>query len=380
MPDSEIVIVGGGPAGLSTAGALKVVGLDAVVLDQDDRIGGSWARRYDRLHLHTVRAFSGLAHHPIPRSFPRYVSKDLYAQYLQDYAKHFELTCVLNSRVRRVRVAGNGQRSDLIVETAGDTWRSRVVVMATGQFGVPVIPDWPGRAEYQGEVFHSVRYRTGREYVGQRVLVIGTGNSGAEIAADLAEQGASFVAISIRTPPPVVPRDLLGTPVQVFGIVMSSLPSRIADRIGSVLARVALGDLTRYGLRRPAWHPFTAKRVPIIDVGFVKQVKNGHLQVRPNIARFTRTGVMYEDGHEESFDVVVAATGFTTGLDRLLEAPDVLDAKGLPRSPQGQPTAQPGLFFVGYVESHRGHLYEANRASRRLAKVVENYLSRARST
>jgi putative flavoprotein involved in K+ transport len=209
------------------------------------------------------------------------------------------------------------------------------------------------------------------------VLVIGIGNSGAEIATDLAEQGASFVAISIRTPPPIVPRDLLGTPVQVFGILMSRFHPRLADWIGSTLARIALGDLTRYGLKPPAWLPFTAKRIPIIDVGFIKEVKNGRVKVRPNIARFTRTGVTYKDGQEEAFDVVVAATGFTTGLDQSLEVPGVLDAKGFPRYPQGQPTAQSGFFFMGYVESHRGHLYEANLASRRLAKIVEKYLARS---
>jgi cation diffusion facilitator CzcD-associated flavoprotein CzcO len=240
---------------------------------------------------------------------------------------------------------------------------------------VPVLPKWSGFEEYQGHAFHSVIYKTGREYVGQRVLVSGVGNSGAEIAADLAEQGASFVAISIRTPPPIVPRDLLGTPAQVFGILMSRLPPPLADRIGYTLARIAMGDLTRYGLRRPAWLPFTAKRIPIIDVGFIKEVKNGQVKVRPNIARFTRTGVVYEDGQEEAFDVVVAATGFTTGLDQLLEVTGVLDAKGFPRYPQGQPTGCSGLFFMGYVESHRGHLYEANLASRRLAKIVKKYLS-----
>jgi len=375
MPDAEIVIVGGGPAGLSTAGALKSIGLEAVVLDKDDRIGGSWARRYERLHLHTVRAFSGLAHFPIPGHFPKYIPKDMYAQYLQDYARHFDLNFIPNSPVRKVRAAEAGQAHNLIVETEGGTRRSRVVVIATGQFGAPLLPDWPGLGEYQGHVSHSAGYKTGREYAGQRVLVIGVGNSGAEIAVDLAEQGASFVALSIRTPPPVVPRDLLGVPVQVFGILMSQLPPRLADRIGSTLARIALGDLTRYGIGQPAWLPFTARRIPIIDVGFVKEVRNGRVKVRPDIARFTRTGVVYADGQEEAFDVVIAATGFTTGLDQLLEVPGVLDAQGLPSHPQGEPTASSGLFFMGYFESHRGHLYEANLASRRLAKVVAKYLS-----
>jgi putative flavoprotein involved in K+ transport len=221
---------------------------------------------------------------------------------------------------------------------------------------------------------HSVRYQTWRAYASQRVLV-GVGNSGAEIAADLAEQGAALAAISIRTPPAIVQRDFLGTPVQVFGLLMSPLPPPLADQIGSALARLALGDLTRYGLQRPAWLPFTAKRVPIIDVGFVKAVKSGRVQVRPNLARFTGTGVVYDGGQAEDFDVVIAATGFTTGLAQWLAIADVLDTKGYPRHPRGQPTAQPGLFFLGYIESHRGHLYQANLASRRLAHTVAANLS-----
>ena len=281
MPENEIVIVGGGPAGLSTAGALKSIGLEAVILDQDDRIGGSWMRRYERLHLHTVRPFSGLAGFPIPRNLPKYLSKDQYAEYLLDYAGHFDLKYFLNSPVRKIRASAEGEAHYLIVETAGEPWRSRVVVVATGQFGVPVLPTWPGLDEYQGQVIHSLHYKTGREFAGLRVLVIGVGNSGAEIAVDLAEQGASFVAICIRTPAPIVPRDLLGTPTQVFGILLSRLPPRLADWIGYSLARIALGDLTRFGFRRPAWLPFSARRIPVIDVGLIKEVKNGRVIVRP---------------------------------------------------------------------------------------------------
>jgi putative flavoprotein involved in K+ transport len=375
LSENDVVIVGAGPAGLSTAGALKAIGLESVILDKDDRIGGSWMRRYERLHLHTVRAFSGLAHFPIPRNFPKYIPKDLYAQYLQDYASHFDLKCILNSPVRKVRVAGDGQDQDLIVETDVGTWRSRVVVIATGQFGEPVLPKWPGLGEYEGHVIHSGLYKTGRDYAGKRVLVIGVGNSGAEIAADLAEQGASFVAISIRTPPSIVPRDFLGTPTQVFGILMSRLPPPVADRIGYTLARIAMGDLTRYGLQRPAWLPFSARRIPVIDVGFIKEVRNGRVSVRPNIERFTRTGVVYVDGKQEAFDVVVAATGFTTGLDQLIEVPGMLDAKGVPLAPQGGPTSHPGVYFMGYTESHCGVLYEVDLASRRLAKIIQKYLS-----
>jgi hypothetical protein len=170
-----------------------------------------------------------------------------------------------------------------------------------------------------------------------------------------------------------VPRDVLGTPVQVFGIVMSPLPPQLADRIGHLIARTVMGNLSRYGLRPPAWQPFSAHRIPIIDVGFVKQLKRGRIHVRPNVAHFTPTGVVYEDGRAEDFDAAIAATGFESGLNALIDAPGLIDKRGYPAYPSGRPTPQPGFYFMGYTESVRGHLFEANRDSRRLARLIADY-------
>ncbi|GIV98129.1 MAG: monooxygenase [Herpetosiphonaceae bacterium] len=375
MHETSIVIVGGGAAGLSTAGALKQRGLSAVVLDKDECIGGTWARRYDRLRLHTLRRFSGLAHHPLPKSYPRYVPKDLFAQYLQDYARHFELDIRLRCNVERISREHDAAGSPWIVESSGGPWRCKVVVIASGQYSKPVMPSWPGVDTYRGRLLHSADYRSGREYAGKRTLVIGAGNSGTEIATDLVEQGAAAVAISVRTPPTVVPRDLLGIPVQLSGILLSALPPRWADRLGTNLSRLVIGDLSRYGLAAPGWHPFSARRIPTIDVGFVRELKRGRVQIRPPVARFTPEGVVYDDGREESVDAVIAATGFTSGLKKLLDLPGLLDEHGYPLYSPGRPTPYPGLFFMGYTYSLRGHLYEVNCDSRRLAKIIARYLA-----
>jgi cation diffusion facilitator CzcD-associated flavoprotein CzcO len=371
MPNHDIIIVGGGAAGLTMAGALKYLGLDSVILDKDTEIGGTWARRYARLHLHSVRAYSGLAYYPLPRTWPKWVPKDQFVQYLKAYAAHFHLNWIGNTLVQHVQRSGDG---DWIIETNHDVWRSKVVVIAAGHYGTPVIPDWPGRGDYVGQLLHSIDYRTGQGFAGRRVLVIGSGNSGTEIACDLAEQGASFIANSIRTPPPVAPREFLGTPVQVFGIVMSALPVSLADRIGAVIARVAIGDLSSYGVHPAVWQPFSAHKVPIIDVGWVKELKKGHVHLRPGVVRLTPTGVVYEDGQAEGFDVIIAATGFKTGLSDLIDEAGLLNESGHPRYPSGQPTSARGFFFMGYAESVRGHLFEANRDSRRLAKIIRRYL------
>ncbi len=373
MPHADILIIGAGPAGLSTAGALKQVGLDSVLLDGGERIGQSWEQRYERLHLHTVRAFSGLAHFPIPSSYPKYIPKDRYAVYLREYAAHFNLSVIPRTLARRVRQEHKNGKPGWIVETDSGPWTAGRVVIATGQYRQPILPDWPGLAEFQGENLHSASYRSGRAFQGRKVLVVGAGNSGMEIAVDLVEQGAGPVALSLRSGPLVVPRDFLGTPAQVFGMLMNPLPASLSDRVGQALSRLALGDLRRYGLPAASWQPFSARRTPVIDVGFVAALKAGKIGVRPGVRSFSASGVVYADGREEQFDAVIFATGFRSGLEDLLEPEGLLDGNGLPRFPSGAPTDCPGLYFMGYFDSLRGFLYESNLASQRLALVIKAY-------
>jgi putative flavoprotein involved in K+ transport len=375
VPEATVIVVGGGASGLSAAAALARRGIDAIVLEQDAAVGGTWARRYDRLHLHTVRRFSGLAHFPIPTRYPVYLSRDDVVAYLNEYARHFGLRVVTGSTARRIRLRG-GLPSGWTVETAaGDAWHGRVAVIATGQYRQPFVPPWKGREAFAGRLAHSVTYSNAAPYAGQRVLIVGAGNSGAEIATDLGDNGAAYVAISIRTPPPVVPRDPFGVPVQRTSILLSVLPPAIANRLAWATARLTFGDLSRYGMPKGDFAPYTTKRVPLIDVGFVEALKRGRVTVRPALERLTPTGAVFADGTREPFDAILAATGFTTGLESLIDVPEVLNDLGEPRGTSGEPTGHPGLYFVGFTHSLRGHLFEANRASRRLARRVKGYLS-----
>lgn len=379
MPESTVIVVGGGASGLSAAAALARRGIDAVVLEQDAALGGTWARRYDRLHLHTVRRFSGLAHFPIPSRYPTYLSRNDVVAYLNEYARHFRLRVVTGATARAIRPQPASVDGWTVEMVEGETWQGRVAVIATGQYRQPIVPAWPGRETYAGRLAHSVTYSNAAPYAGQRVLVVGAGNSGAEIATDLIDNGAAHVAVSVRTPPPIVPRDPFGLPVQRSSILLSALPPAIADRIGWATARLALGDLTRYGMPKGDFAPYTTKRVPLIDVGFVDALKRGRLQLRPAVERLTPTGAVFADGTGEPFDAIIAATGFTTGLESLIDAPGALNDVGEPRGTAGEPTSHPGLYFVGYTHSLRGHLFEANRASRRLARNVTRYLGSSKA-
>lgn len=336
-----------------------------MLLDQDSEIGGTWARRYDRLHLHTVRRYSGLPYDRVPRTEPRYVPTKSYARYLADYARRFELDVRLGQRVRGVRRAEAGW----IVETDRE-WRSRAVVVAMGRHNVPRLPEWPGVRDFRGRLLHSHDYSNGYMAAGRRALVIGIGNSGAEIAADLVESGAARVSIAVRTPPPITSREIAGIPVQLLGMLFAPFPPAFVDRLGLALRRMGTGDLRPFGLGREEWGPFTARRPPVIDVGFLGHLKGGRISVRPDVSRFTRGGVVFADGGEAHVDVVVAATGYTTGLTGILDVPGVLDPRGYPVAEAPQPT----LYFAGYAESPRGQLYESARAAPRLARRIAHDL------
>lgn len=366
----QIAVVGGGPAGLSTAGALIKLGAKPVVFDRNGRIGDSWRRRYDRLHLHTARRFSGLAHYSIPRSYPQYLSRDMYAEYLELYAQQLSVEVVLGCGVESIGLAASSDRDGPLfdLQTSQGRVLASAVVVATGMFGEPVTPPVLGLDDYRGTILHAYAYESGQPFAAKRVLVVGLGNTGAEIATDLVDRGADYVAVSVRSTPPVVLRDLLGVPVQLFGIALSRVPPAAADRVGAALSRLAIGDLSRYGLRAPDWLPFSSRRIPVIDAGFLRYLKRGTIAIRPTITRFTERGVLYRNGYAEEFDAVIFATGYRTGLERLLQLRGVLDDAGFPQAPMGEPTAVPGLYFMGFVHSHRGLLFEIERASRRLAR------------
>jgi hypothetical protein len=267
------------------------------------------------------------------------------------------------------------------VATSRGTRRAGVVIVATGLYAEASLPAWEGVAGFAGTLLHSREYTTGAAYRGQNVLVVGLGNSGAEIAADLAAQGAGSISVSLRTPPPIVTREMLGIiPVQLLGIALSRVGMpRVIDRIGAALRRISPGDLTAYGLGQAAWGPFTARKPAVIDTGFVKQLKQGRILVRPRVARFDSRGVVYVDGSRQDVDVVIAATGYRTGLEKILQVPEVIDDSGQPRFRSGGPTPVAGLYFIGFDETICGQLFEINRASRRLAREVAHYLMRANS-
>ena len=363
-----IVVIGAGASGLAAAAMLERVGERVVVLERGE-VGAVWADRYDRLHLHTVRWLSGLPGYRIPRAFGKWPGRDHVGEYLRQYAAYHDLDVRTGIDAERVDRDVDGW----VVRTSSGPFAANRVVVATGQSNVPFVPAWPGA--FAGEIVHSAEYRNPSAYGGRRVLVVGSGNSGAEIAVDLADGGASEVLLSVRTPPGIVRRDTLGVPSQLLGIASMHLPTGIVDRIAAGIRRVAIPDLAPHGLVAPArpYSEFLERRViPIVDVGLADAVRSGRVRVVAALERFDDGAAVLADGARIETDSIIAATGFRTGLERLVGHLDVLDERGRPLARDvEEPAGAPGLHFIGYEITLGGTLrlvgVEAKELARRVA-------------
>jgi len=361
--------VGAGPAGLAVAGCLRRRGADALVLERGTSVGTAWRRHYDRLHLHTSVGFSRLPGLSFPRGTPRYPSRDQVVAYFEAYRRRFALRVETGREVVAIEPLDGGWA----VRSGEQTIAVRHVVLATGLTDRPLVPTWPGLEEFPGPFLHSSEYRNGEPYRGRTVLVVGFGNSGGEIAIDLAEHGARPI-LSVRGPVNIVPRDLLGMPVLAVGIVMSKLPPGIADALAAPLQRWTIGDYGALGLRKSRKGPNRQLRedgrVPLLDIGTVALLRRGGATARPGIESFDGARVRFADGSVEEVDAVIAATGFRAAVAPLLRSVEgVLDAQGVPLVSGGE-SAAPGLWFCGYRVAATGFLREVGIEARQIARGI----------
>jgi indole-3-pyruvate monooxygenase len=361
----ETLVIGAGPAGLAVAACLRKRGAPFVIIEQSMAIGSSWRGHYDRVHLHTDRSHSALPFHGFPAGTPRYPSREQVITYLERYAQYFQIIPRLGERVDSV-----GSRGDeWVTTTTAGVYRSKRVVVATGYNAVPYMPRWDGQERFGGPILHSSEYRNGKPFSGQNVLVIGFGNSGGEIAIDLHDHGAR-VAMAVRGPVNIVPRDIFGLPILAISLALCPLPARLADALASPLLRIAMGDITKLGFRRPAWGPITqirtSSRIPLVDVGTVKLVRDGHIEIFGGVRSMSDTGVTFEDGSLRHFDAIVAATGFSPNLDRFLAPGDDIPTAGRENGVANGTE----LYFCGFSVTPTGMFREIGIEARRIADHI----------
>ncbi|WP_406444323.1 NAD(P)/FAD-dependent oxidoreductase [Streptomyces sp. NBC_01613] len=371
--DRPVYVIGGGPGGLSVAYALRARGIRAVVLEKSERVGAAWRGHYDRLRLHTTRRLSALPGLPIPRRFGRWVARDDVVRYLEKYAEVHELEVVTGVEVSRVERTPDGT-GWLLHATGGRELTGAAIVVATGHNHTPSIPDWPGRDTYGGEFLHAGQYRNPTPYAGRDVLVVGVGNTGAEIAVDLVEGGASRVRLSVRTVPHIVRRSTAGWPAQCTSILVRRLPVALVDRLARPMAKLSVPDLSAQGLPRPDTGLYSRVKegaIPVLDVGLIDAVREGRVEIVAAVDGFEDDKVVLADGNRVSTDAVIAATGYVRGLEGLVGHLNVLDARGRPAVHGAHASKHaPGIYFQGYANPISGNLREMAIDAEKIARTV----------
>lgn len=367
---TEVAVIGAGPAGLAVGASLRRCDISFEIFERSDQVAPAWHRHYQRLHLHTPKGNSGLPYRPFPAGYPRYPSRRQMVDYLEDYATAFEMRPRFDEAVTIVRPL-NASRWEVI--TSKTRCIAHAVVVASGLSLERNVPAWAGMDEFRGPVVHSSDYVDGAPYRNRRVLVVGFGNSGAEICLDLVEQGAK-PCVSVRSPVTVIPRDLFGIPIVTVATAFSFLPASVVDFLFRPILRGVVGDLRAYGIRTPDNGPLLqvakSSRVPVLDVGTVKLIKEHKLTVMPGIRDVTEDGVIFEDGSSAAFDAIILATGLRPKLDFLkVEQSTEWERRPMNIPTQGRP-ALPNLYFCGFHVPVTGMLREIAIEARNIAARI----------
>jgi len=347
LSNHHTLIIGAGPAGLAVAGRMRQAGLPFTIIERSDRIGVMWSKHYDRLCLHTVKQLSNLPLLDFPTDYPVYVPRKSLLTYFEQYARHFNINPEFNQSVSGMHRTEDGWE----ISTSQKIYRANSVVVCTGINRIPVLPHWDGESQFTGTITHSADYKNPSPYRNKQVLIIGMGNTGAEIALDLAEHNID-VTLSVRSPITIVPRDVAGNPVQVTAKTLDRLPWGIGDWIGTQIRKIVIGNLGKYGVPLSSTHPAVQLRetgkTPVIDLGTVAMIKKGKIKVVGDVAGFGDTEIHFKDGSSRPFDAVILATGYRAMLEEFIPGiRDFLDQNGYPKAPIGYGAFE-DLYFVGF--------------------------------
>ncbi len=372
-PTSEmpVIVIGAGLSGLACARILANRGIPVKVLEARHRVGEPWRSRHPALRLNIHRHFARLPGQEAPRGDGPFLRRDTVVEHLERYADGLGAKICHGTEVTGLTRQGRTWR----VETNSGILDAAHVVFATGRDRVPHVPDWPGRADFTGAFLHAADLGDVSRFNGKRVLVIGAGNSGSDVLNHLSRHAPAEVLVSVRHGPAVVPTRIFGFPLHRLARVFAAMPVRLLDPAFRLTQRLFLGDLARFGLKS---HPDGGGTRMVrdgiafaIDDGFVSELKNGRLEVVPEVVRFDRGRVILAGGGQCSPDVVIAATGYRSGLETLLGPLGVLGADGQPIHPMGEPDpAHPGLWFTGFRPMFTGYFDAARIAAERIADVI----------
>ncbi len=368
-----VLIIGAGPAGLAVAARLLKAGVEFEILEKEEVVASKWRDHYDRLHLHTTKGFSFLPFRHFDKELPMFVSKFQY----HDYAKAYAVEMGIKPTFGEYAIFIERKEGDWNVQTNKRQIVARNIVVATGINHDPKYPEWV--AESMIPVVHAADYKNPSQFDGERFLIVGFGNSGAEIALDLAEH-EKHVWCSIRSEVNVVPLKILGRSTQATGSMLEKFPFGLGDKIGKAIARLAVGNLSKYGLKSSSLAPAQMLRekgrTPMIDLGTVKMIRNGKIKVLGDISHVNEVA-RFKNGQELKVDHIICATGYNNGLTAMIP--------GIERTFNqfGQPSLKAsgsfdGFYFPGFDNHHLGGILK--RIREESALVTDDILVRIAQT
>ncbi len=314
----DVLVIGGGQAGLAAGYHLRRTGLSFAILEGAPNVGGSWPHYYDSLRLFSPISRSSLPGLVFRGPRDHYPARGEVVAYLQHYAVHFQLPIITKAPIIRVERTARGFR---VITASGSVYQARALIAATGAFHRPYTPQLPGQDDFAGRVLHAATYHNPAPFEGQRVVVVGAGNSAIQIGVELAK--VAHVTLATREPIRFRPQRIFGQDVHHWAWLFG-------------LDRRPLGALTT-----------RAAATGVLDSGvYQAAIAAGQPEHRPMFTRFTAIGVVWADGTEEPVDTVIYATGYRPNLDYLADL-GALDARAQPLHRRGVSTAVSGLAYVG---------------------------------
>ncbi len=344
----DVVVIGGGQAGLATAYFLRRAGIDYIVLDDQSAPGGAWRHAWDSLHLFSPAEWSSLPGWQMPTSTSTYPSRDHVIDYLANYEHRYHFPVQRPVHVEAVSRTSEGLR----VTTDRGEWLAQAVVSATGTWSAPYVPDYPGREVFRGRQIHSAQYRNPDDLRGQNVLVVGGGNSGAQILAEVSTVcNATWVTLH---EPVFLPDDVDG---RVLFERATAKWKALRDGQATGVPVGGLGDVVMVS--------------PVRDA----RARGVLHAVRP-FSHFDADGVVWADGSHAHVDAVIWCTGFHPALGHL-DALQIRDADGLVSTDGTRAKDEPRLWLVGYGEwcgAASATLIGVMRSARDTAREIANYL------
>ncbi|RUT95791.1 NAD(P)/FAD-dependent oxidoreductase [Mesorhizobium sp. USDA-HM6] len=349
------IVIGAGAAGLAAAYALIEAGIATEILEREGRLAEPWHNRHENLHLNTHRDLSTLPGVSFPKGTPAFPHRSAVIRLFNDFAQTHRLPIAFGVIARDIEFRGD----HWLVRTSTGPRAARHVVIATGRDRQPFIPAWKGMKDFSGKIIHSADFGRAGNYAGQKVLVVGAGNSGFDALNHLSGAETGQMWLSARNGPSLLPKRIGKIAVHRFSPVMASLPARLADAVMAATQRLVFGDLKKFGL--PPAPSGGASRLGsdytaiAADDGAVDAIKAGRIIVVPQVKEFRRDSVVLESGQAIAPDIVIAATGYRTGLETMVGKLGVLDAKGVPLfNGAASDPKLPGLWFTGMRPSIRG--------------------------